>query len=105
MHISDDLLIQLDGLGIDTSCPEEELKAKVSALYERVKDHTFGYLERVESVDRRFETVYGMEHFIMVRELHNAFMKEYYGARLKALKDKAYSHQNSETQYERQRDR
>jgi len=105
MYISDDLLIKLDGLGIDTACDPETLKQRVADLYSETREHTFGWLEEMESTNKVFETVYGMEHFILVKNLHKAFMKEYYGERIYKLKRRAHAHKTQSLEDERQGDR
>lgn len=57
MDYSKDLLIELEGLGIDTSGSPEDTKRQITALYDKTKHDTFGYIEDFEYFDRVFEPV------------------------------------------------
>jgi len=87
MDYSKDLLIELEGLGIDTSGNPEDTKRQITALYDKTKHDTFGYIEDFEYFDRVFEPVYGIEFFILVKNARNNFMREYRETQYNILKD------------------
>jgi len=76
MEYTHDLLLRLDGLGIDMSNGPVDTKKQIDKLYADTKYNTFGYLEDIEKFDRIFEPVYGLEFFILVREVRKQFHKE-----------------------------
>ena len=76
MEYTHDLLLRLDGLGIDMSNGPVDTKKQIDKLYADTKYNTFGYLEDIEKFDRIFEPVYGLEFFILVREVRKQFYKE-----------------------------
>ena len=77
MEYSEDLVIQLDGLGIDMSNGPEKTKEAIKALYEKTRENCFGYIERLQEFHKEFEPVYGIGFFILVRDVHDKFMLEY----------------------------
>ena len=87
MDYSKDLLIELEGLGIDTSGSPEDTKRQITELYDKTKHDTFGYIEDFEYFDRVFEPVYGIEFFILVKNARNNFMREYRGTQYNILKN------------------
>lgn len=87
MEYSKDLVIELDGLGIDMSISPEETKRQITDLYNKTKYNTFGYIEDFEYYDRVFEPVYGIEFFILVKNAYNNFMREYRSSYYKTLKN------------------
>lgn len=87
MDYSKDLLIELEGLGIDTSGNPDETKRQITDLYEKTKHDTFGYIEDFEYYDRVFEPVYGIEFFILVKNAYNNFMREYRNSYFTTLKN------------------
>ena len=76
MEYTHDLLLRLDGLGIDMSNGPVDTKRQLAKLYEQTRYNTFGYLEDLEKFDRIFEPVYGLEFFILVRDVQQQFFKE-----------------------------
>ena len=76
MEYTHDLLLRLDGLGIDMSKGPADTKRQLAKLYEETRYNTFGYLEDLEKFDRIFEPVYGLEFFILVRDVQQQFFKE-----------------------------
>jgi|TARA_R100000030_G_C3213954_1_gene114107 hypothetical protein len=77
MEYSEDLVIQLDGLGIDMSKGPEITKQKITGLYEQTRENCFGYIEKLEFFNKEFEPVYGIGFFILVRNVYHKFMLEY----------------------------
>ena len=76
MEYTEELLLRLDGLGITMSNGHLDTKLQLDKLYEQTKYNTFGYLEDIESFDKIFEPVYGLEFFILVREVRKQFNRE-----------------------------
>ena len=76
MEYTEDLLIRLDGLGIDMSNGPVDTLRQLDQLYESTRYNTFGYLEDLEKFDRIFEPVYGLEFFILVRDARKQFKRE-----------------------------
>jgi len=76
MEYTEDLIIRLDGLGIDMSTGPVDTLRQLDKLYESTRYNTFGYLEDLEKFDRIFEPVYGLEFFILVRDVQQQFFKE-----------------------------
>ena len=76
MEYTEDLLLRLDGLGIDMSNGPVDTKRQLAKLYEQTRYNTFGYLEDLEKFDRIFEPVYGLEFFILVRDVRKQFKRE-----------------------------
>tara|TARA_R100000951_G_scaffold10686_3_gene9004 strand:- start:6581 stop:6889 length:309 start_codon:yes stop_codon:yes gene_type:complete len=91
MNYSKELVIQLDGLGIDMSKGPELAKHQLDALYTETRYNTFGYLENLESFNKVFEPVYGLNFFILVRNVREKFLKELRVEPFKDLKKKAIS--------------
>ena len=77
MNYSDDLVLQLDGLGIDMSKNPESTYKQIKGLFENTRENTFGYIEKLERFNKEFEPVYGINFFILVRDVYNKFMYEY----------------------------
>ena len=76
MDYTEELLLRLDGLGITMSSGHVETRRQLDKLYEETKHNTFGYLEDLEKFDKIFEPVYGLEFFILVKDVRNQFMRE-----------------------------
>lgn len=76
MEYTEELLLRLDGLGITMSSGHVETLRQIDKLYEETKYNTFGYLEDLEKFDKIFEPVYGLEFFILVKDVRNQFMRE-----------------------------
>jgi hypothetical protein len=76
MEYTEELLLRLDGLGITMSSGHVETLRQLDKLYEETKYNTFGYLEDLEKFDKIFEPVYGLEFFILVKDVRNQFMRE-----------------------------
>jgi len=76
MEYTEELLLRLDGLGITMSSGHVETLRQINKLYEETKYNTFGYLEDLEKFDKIFEPVYGLEFFILVKDVRNQFMRE-----------------------------
>lgn len=76
MDYTEDLLLRLDGLGITMSNGHVDTRRQLDELYENTRYNTFGYLEDLEKFDRIFEPIYGLEFFILVKDVRNQFMRE-----------------------------
>ena len=76
MDYTEDLLLRLDGLGITMSNGPVDTRRQLDELYETTRYNTFGYLEDLEKFDRIFEPIYGLEFFILVKDVRNQFMRE-----------------------------
>ena len=76
MEYTEDLVLRLDGLGIDMSKGHSETAKQLNKLYEETRYNTFGYLEDLEKFDKIFEPVYGLEFFILVRDVRKQFKRE-----------------------------
>ena len=76
MEYTEDLIIRLDGLGIDMSTGPVDTLRQLDKLYESTRYNTFGYLEDLEKFDKIFEPVYGLEFFILVRDVRKQFKRE-----------------------------
>ena len=76
MDYTEDLLLRLDGLGITMSNGYVDTRRQLDELYENTRYNTFGYLEDLEKFDRIFEPIYGLEFFILVKDVRNQFMRE-----------------------------
>ena len=76
MEYTEDLVLRLDGLGIDMSKGHSEPAKQLNKLYEETRYNTFGYLEDLEKFDKIFEPVYGLEFFILVRDVRKQFKRE-----------------------------
>ena len=68
-----DLILRLDGVGIDMSISPEQTKKQLDELYETTRYNTFGYIEDLESFNKIFEPVYGIEFFILIRDLKKEY--------------------------------
>jgi len=77
MNYSDDLVQQLDGLGIDMSISPDNTRQQIEDYYDYTKDNVFGYIEDLTEFNKVFEPVYGVEYFILVKEVYSRFMEEY----------------------------
>ena len=77
MNYSDDLVQQLDGLGIDMSISPDNTRQQIEDYYDYTKDNVFGYIEDLTEFNKVFEPVYGVEYFILVKEFYSMFMEEY----------------------------
>ena len=76
MEYTEDLLLRLDGLGIDMSNGPVDTLRQLDQLYESTRYNTFGYLENLKSFDKIFEPVYGLAFFILVRDARKQFKRE-----------------------------
>ena len=76
MEYTEDLLIRLNGLGIDMSNSPVDTLRQLDELYESTRYNTFGYLENLNSFDKIFEPVYGLAFFILVRDARKQFKRE-----------------------------
>lgn len=76
MEYTEELLLRLDGLGITMSSGHLDVMHQLDELYEKTRYNTFGYLDDLESFDKIFEPVYGLEFFILVKTVRNQFMRE-----------------------------
>ena len=77
MNYSKDLVQQLDGLGIDMSISPNNTRQQIEDYYDYTKDNVFGYIENLTEFNKVFEPVYGVEYFILVKEVYSKFMEEY----------------------------
>jgi len=77
MNYSEDLVQQLDGLGIDMSISPDNTRQQIEDYYDYTKDNVFGYIENLTEFNKVFEPVYGVEYFILVKEVYGRFMEEY----------------------------
>jgi hypothetical protein len=77
MEYTEELLLRLDGLGITMSNGPEATRKQLDNLYEDTRFNTFGYLEHLDKFDKIFEPVYGLEFFILVRDVRDEFYHEY----------------------------
>lgn len=76
MEYTEELLLRLDGLGITMSSGHLDVMHQLDELYEKTRYNTFGYLDDLESFDKIFEPIYGLEFFILVKTVRNQFMRE-----------------------------
>ena len=76
MEYTEDLVLRLDGLGIDMSKGHSDTAKQLNKLYEETRYNTFGYLEDLENFDKVFEPVYGLGFFILVRDVQQQFFRE-----------------------------
>ena len=76
MDYTEDLLLRMDGLGITMSNGPVDTRRQLDELYEKTRYNTFGYLDDLETFDRIFEPIYGLEFFILVKDVRNQFMRE-----------------------------
>tara|TARA_R100001198_G_C5173639_1_gene173325 strand:+ start:196 stop:498 length:303 start_codon:yes stop_codon:yes gene_type:complete len=76
MEYTEELLLRLDGLGITMSSGPVDTLRQLDELYESTRYNTFGYLEDLEKFDRIFEPVYGLEFFILVKNVRKQFKRE-----------------------------
>tara|TARA_R110002051_G_scaffold259305_1_gene318640 strand:+ start:36 stop:377 length:342 start_codon:yes stop_codon:yes gene_type:complete len=77
MNYSDELVQRLDRLGIDMSTSPDNTRRQLEDYYDTTKDHVFGYIEDLTEFNQVFEPVYGVEYFILVKEVYGKFMEEY----------------------------
>ena len=76
MDYTEDLLLRMDGLGITMSNGPVDTRRQLDELYEKTRYNTFGYLDDLETFNRIFEPIYGLEFFILVKDVRNQFMRE-----------------------------
>lgn len=79
MNYSDELVFQLESLGIPMSGSPLNVRYALEQRLEQTKKNSFGYLEGADvlNFDSCFQVVYGIEMYGVVRKAYSLFMDEY----------------------------